>query len=101
MGLINIFNNIRNRFDVIKTKDKRMVEAEEDMESLMAQMEREYEEAELKKKADKKNRKKGNKALVDGEEPAPAQVIKKEPKKPKKTTNSKKSRKRWFYFTNS
>lgn len=50
-------------------------------------MEREYEEAELKKKADKKSRKKAGKADVDGEEAPPPP--KKEPKKGKKQQKPK------------
>lgn len=60
----------------------------DDMETLMLQMEKEYEEAELKKKADKKNRKKAGKAAVEGEE-APAPAPMKEPKKGKKAPKPK------------
>lgn len=64
----------------------------DDMESLMAQMEREYEEAELKKKAEKKSRKKGVKVCDGGEEGVDKVLIqdnKKEPKKNKKEPKSK------------
>ncbi|CAF0725004.1 unnamed protein product [Brachionus calyciflorus] len=57
--------------------------ADDDMETLMAQMEREYAEEEERKKSDKK-KKKGGKAKDENEDESVDQKPKKEEKKPKK-----------------